>query len=252
MQTQSPEINSLLEALSKAQSEIGVAKTDSSNPHFRSKYADLTSIWEAARGSLTKNGLSVIQSVEIIETGQMCLSTILGHRTGQWIKSLIPMNPIKPDPQTMGALITYYRRYTLAAMVGICPEDDDGEKATQPYRENDSYKESPKRNADNAPASKPKEAVQKIAQPIDEGMPIDPFLNAVQCENLERLIGDDYAYKKAMLKNFKVEFVEELPQSQYDYIFDRVKGYMAQKEAKKNVGQGPSVFTTPKIQELKL
>lgn len=249
MQTQSPEINSLLEALSKAQAKIEGAKMDASNPFFKSKYADLSSVWSAARDPLTENGLCVIQSVEVIETGQTCLCTLLGHKSGQWIKSLIPMKPLKDDPQTMGSLITYYRRYTLAAIVGISPEDDDGEQASQSYRE---YQ--PKRNADVAPAPVPKK--EKVAKPEEakkEEMPsIDPLLTAIQCENLDRMIGEDYAYKNAMLKHCQVEFIEEIPQSKYSYLFDRVKAYVEGKEAKKNASKGPSVFEGSKIQELKL
>lgn len=124
----SPEIGQLLEALSKAQAIMRGALEDSSNPYFKSNYADLTSVWEACREPLTKNGLSVIQTIQVVN-GASCLVSILGHLSGQWIKSVLPINPSKPDIQALGSAITYCRRYALSALVGVCPVDDDGEQA---------------------------------------------------------------------------------------------------------------------------
>lgn len=124
----SPEINKLLEALAKAQSIMQGAIEDSQNPFFKSKYADLTSVWEACREPLTKNGLSVVQTIQIIDGGN-CLVTILGHLSGQWIKSVLPITPSKNDIQALGSAITYCRRYALSSLVGVCPIDDDGEQA---------------------------------------------------------------------------------------------------------------------------
>lgn len=124
-----PMLNELLSALAKAQGQISHAKKDKKNPFFKSSYADLSSVWEACREPLASNGLSVIQTVEGNRT-DMFLVTWLGHSSGQWIKSKLPMLLQKFDPQSQGSAITYARRYALSAMVGICAdEDDDGEKA---------------------------------------------------------------------------------------------------------------------------
>lgn len=128
MEMQSTEISSLLEALAKAQSTMSDAVKDSANPFFKSRYADLTSVWEACRDPLTKNGLSVIQITQIVN-GATCLVSILGHLSGQWIKSILPIKPAKDDIQSLGSAITYTRRYALSALVGVCPSDDDGEAA---------------------------------------------------------------------------------------------------------------------------
>jgi hypothetical protein len=122
----SAELGKLLEALARAQAIMQGAIQDSSNPFFKSTYADLTSVWEACRDPLTKNGLSVIQTTQIIN-GQNCLVSILGHLSGQWIKSVLEIKPSKPDIQSLGSAITYCRRYALSALVGVCPVDDDGE-----------------------------------------------------------------------------------------------------------------------------
>lgn len=126
---QSDHINELAMALAKAQGEMDNAKKDCNNPFFKSKYADLTSVWAACREPLTKNGLAVTQTMSD-QDGKLILITMLLHASGQWIKSCLPIIAQKPDAQALGAAITYMRRFSLSAMVGICPEDDDGNLAS--------------------------------------------------------------------------------------------------------------------------
>lgn len=126
----SENINELAAALSKAQSEVQSARMDSKNPFFKSKYADLTSIWDAARPALGKYNLCVMQCMEIVGE-KTILVTTLAHASGQWMKSCLPLSPGKPGMQEMGSAITYARRYALAALIGIVcdSDDDDGEKS---------------------------------------------------------------------------------------------------------------------------
>lgn len=128
--TRSESINELATALAKAQSQIEGARKDSTNPHFRSSYADLSSVWEACRKALTANGLSVAQG-PVSDDGRIGVSTMLMHTSGQWIQSTFSMRPAKDDPQGAGSALTYARRYALAAMVGVAPEDDDGNAASE-------------------------------------------------------------------------------------------------------------------------
>ena len=121
----SESIAELAKALAMAQSEIKGAAKDSTNPHFKTKYADLASVWDACREPLTKNGLSVAQSTRM-EGNAVVVITMLLHSSGEYIRGEISLPPTKPDPQGHGSAITYARRYALAAMVGIAPEDDDG------------------------------------------------------------------------------------------------------------------------------
>lgn len=129
MELQSENINELMAALSQAQGEIKNAVKDSNNPFFKSKYADLASIKEACQTALTTHGIAVVQATNILENGTLVLVTTLGHASGQWMKGIYPLNPVKNDPQGMGSAVTYARRYTLAAMVGVISDDDDGEAA---------------------------------------------------------------------------------------------------------------------------
>lgn len=110
----------------KAQKEIGAAVKDSSNPFFKSKYADLGSVMEACKKALNDNGISVLQPVNGDE-----VETILIHESGEWLSSNTKIVcKVSNDPQAYGSAITYARRYGLQSMVFIPAEDDDGNKAT--------------------------------------------------------------------------------------------------------------------------
>lgn len=128
---QSEVINELAGALSKAQGEMQAAIKDKVNPFFKSSYADLGSVWDAARPVLSKYGLCVLQTTELVADGsRIVMVTTLAHTSGQWMKSYLPLNPSKNDSQGIGAALTYLRRYSLSAIVGVvCDEDDDGETA---------------------------------------------------------------------------------------------------------------------------
>jgi len=122
--THSEQTDKLAAALVKVQAAIKPAVKSSANPFFKSKYADLGEVWNACREALTANGIAVVQGGD----GD-CLQTTLLHTSGQWISGSFRLMAIKPDPQAMGSAITYMRRYSLASMVGVQAEDDDGEAA---------------------------------------------------------------------------------------------------------------------------
>jgi hypothetical protein len=135
----SDQLDALAAALTKAQATVKGAVKDSENPHFRSKYADLASVWEACRDALTRNGLSVVQLPGYAD-GVATLDTMLLHTSGQWIRGTAGAPLGKQDAQGVGSALTYLRRYALAAVASVCPEDDDGEaavnrKAPQPLHE---------------------------------------------------------------------------------------------------------------------
>ena len=120
---QSESINELATALSLAQAKFETASKDS-KAHY-GKYADLKSVWEAARGPLTENGLSIVQTIEITSMGQVLVTQLL-HKSGQWIKGhTLLMLPPTCTMQIFSAAVTYARRFSLSAMIGIVPEDPD-------------------------------------------------------------------------------------------------------------------------------
>jgi hypothetical protein len=126
----SENINELSTALAKAQAKITNAAKDSVNPHLKSSYADLASIWNACREPLSENGLAVIQSPELVDGG-VILTTRLMHSSGQWVQGNLKIPVNKNDAQGVGSAISYGRRYALAAMVGVTAGDDDGTAATK-------------------------------------------------------------------------------------------------------------------------
>jgi hypothetical protein len=133
--TRSPSIAALAAALAKAQGEMEGAAKGNVNPHFKSKYADLASVWDACRGPLSKHGLSILQPVRA-DGPMVTVTTILAHSSGEWIEEALTMTASQNTPQGVGSAITYGRRYGLASMVGIAPEDDDGNAASaQPARQ---------------------------------------------------------------------------------------------------------------------
>lgn len=126
-------VNELTTALAKAQAVMTGAKKDAENPHFRSKYADLASVWEACRDALTKNGLSVVQSPRLVGVGEsgwlVEVETTLFHASGQFLSDTLAVPVTKVDAQGVGSALTYARRYSLSAFVGVAPEDDDANAA---------------------------------------------------------------------------------------------------------------------------
>ena len=127
----SDKIDKLAGALAKAQGEMDGAASKSSNPFFKSSYADLHTVIMSAIPYLSKNGLSVTQGNEIIP-GAVCVTTTLLHESGQWLRSKIKLPMEKVNAQGVGAATTYGRRYGLAAMVGIAQNEDDGNSISQP------------------------------------------------------------------------------------------------------------------------
>jgi len=128
---QSPTLGALAGALAKAQGSIEGAKKGSTNPHFKSRYADLSEVWDACREALAANEIAVIQ-LPSADGARVTVRTTLVHSSGEWISSELTMACRDATPQSLGSGITYGRRYGLAAVVGIAPEDDDGQAASRP------------------------------------------------------------------------------------------------------------------------
>lgn len=136
--------NGLAAALAKAQGAIPNPKKDTENPFFKSKYADLAAVWDAARPHLCANGLAFVQ-MPSAEGNKVTVTGKLLHASGEWLESSITGYAKDTSPQAIGSCITYLRRYQLSAMLGIAAEaDDDGNAASV-----------------GEPAKKPKTAAQE-------------------------------------------------------------------------------------------
>jgi hypothetical protein len=124
-------VGELFGALAKAQANIGGAIKGKVNPAFKSKYADLAAVWDAWQEVGPAQDLSVVQLVGAIKDSRVLVTTILGHKSGEWIMETSETPVTKADAQGSVSATTYARRCALSAMVGIAPEDDDGNAAVR-------------------------------------------------------------------------------------------------------------------------
>jgi hypothetical protein len=179
-------ITNIAPALNRAQAAVKPAAKDSLNPHFRSRYADLGAVWDACRDALAENELSVLQLPTAAEPGYCGLETILLHVSGEFVSSTAQIPLGKNEPQGYGSALTYLRRYSLAALLGIVADDDDDASAAQPPRgashqpskDTDKRNDTPKKEANSGTPKKeansgtPKaraQLVQKLKRARDEG-----------------------------------------------------------------------------------
>lgn len=197
-------LGKLFEALAKAQLDMEVAKTESINQFFKSKYSDLATIVKASRPALAKNGLSIIQRVLPNDKGFLHLFTRLCHSSGEWIESKMPILPPKSDIQTIASYITHIRRYSYASIAGVVAsdEDDDGEKAMEAPRQQGIAISAPLGNI-----SKPQ--LQMLSMEL-EGYP----------EIVEQV-----------LKGFKISKLSDLPEKRYTKCIERIREIKQAKES---------------------
>ena len=119
-------------ALVKAQKAFGPALKTATNPHFKSRYADLAACVEAVIGGLNDNGIALIQRNSLDDAG-VTVETVFLHESGEMLEcGKLHVPAAKHDPQGYGSALTYARRYSLMAACGIAPEDDDGNAGSKP------------------------------------------------------------------------------------------------------------------------
>jgi hypothetical protein len=132
---QSNDVGQIAAALARAQKNMGNATKDAKNEHLRSKYATLASVREACQMPLANEEIAIVQ-LPATEGDKIAVTTMLIHSSGQWIScemsAHLSANKALTEVQAVGSVITYLRRYTLAALVGIAVEDDDGNAAPKP------------------------------------------------------------------------------------------------------------------------
>lgn len=123
----------LYTALLAFQRAVGPVKKDASNPAFRTKYATLQSVLETVEDPLSDNGLVLLQRFTVDEGEPILVTEVIHAETGERITSAVRVvGKDMADPQKVGGAITYYRRYSLLALLGLAPEDDDGNAGAKP------------------------------------------------------------------------------------------------------------------------
>lgn len=185
MLTMSESVTDFAAAMAKVQAEIGGAVKDSVNPAFRSKYADLGAVWDAWQPIGPKHGFAVMQFPGVFdpEAKTMGMDQLITHASGQWVSGSMTIPLSKVDAQGYGSACTYARRYALSAGVGICPEDDDGNAASQ------------------RPAHDPTPA---------------KGITAAQCADLRKLLKQADSGEEAFVEWLKCGTLPELAPAQFD------------------------------------
>jgi hypothetical protein len=191
----SDQINELAKAMAGAQASFRHAEKNSTNPHLKSKYADLSAVIDAVREPLSKAGIAYVQ-LPSVENNVVTVTTRLLHESGQWAEAQLSLVVHKTDIQSMGAAITYGRRYSLAAMLGIASDEEDDAVAAMPpaerkqdFRKIDAAPAKPAPKIDAAPA-KP---VSKPAQAPAEG--VTPEEKDRVWKRFKQLYGDEASAK---------------------------------------------------------
>jgi hypothetical protein len=198
-------------ALVKAQKEFGPALKTSTNPHFRSRYADLSACVEAVIDALNNNGIALIQKSHSCDNG-VIVETVFIHESGETLDcGVLHVPASKQDPQGYGSALTYARRYSLMAACGIAPEDDDGNAASKRV----------------APPLNPLDAIVKAAPKVDlvkieDDMPTPgsvffcvPGKDPIQCDSIEKFITEynslaEKVVNSKLAKDAKVKKLGEL------------------------------------------
>lgn len=157
----SESIKEIATALCRFQGAVEKIKKTATNPFFHSKYANLADILDVIREPLSESGLSFVQ----FPKGQCELETMLMHTSGEWMSETYEMKPTKNDPQGLGSVITYQRRYALGAILGLnIDEDDDGNSASAKPKSQQTTTQPPK-PVDELPIAV---AEMKSAKTLDE------------------------------------------------------------------------------------
>lgn len=199
---QKTEHKSIAAALASAQMDMGPALKTANNPHFKTKYANLSAVVEACLEALNKNGIAVIQPTGEDERGRY-VETMLLHTSGQELTCRVPLIVAKNDMQGYGSAVTYARRYGLMCMTGIAPEDDDGNAAASAPPE----KRQPQLNAKDQ--VRPEQiAIRAAVDSLNNADSIDQL--AAIFKDLPRPIQGDNAVIAAKDKR-KAELAEQIP-----------------------------------------
>jgi hypothetical protein len=176
-------VKQIATALVKAQKEFGPALKTSTNPHFRSKYADLAACVEAVIDALNNNGIYLMQMTHETPDGAMA-ETVFLHESGEMLsagKLFFPAS--KHDAQGYASSLSYVRRYSLMAACGIAPEDDDGNAAVKTPPRGGVISAPQQAKPEPKPEPKPQEPVKGMAEVVDFAM--NMFIQFLPTANTE-------------------------------------------------------------------
>ena len=200
----SDSIKELATALSKAQSQVQDARKDKKGQGY--KYADLSQILQIVRPVLAENGLAIVQFPTECEKDRLAIETVITHESGEYMASSYSMEieqiisnagkAVTSKAQASGSVITYMRRYALAAVMGITQEDNDAAL----NREH------------QAAASEPKISAEQAAY-------LYPFVT----QEGEGGVLEWSIQGQMIFQEYKINVVEDLPASKFEELKQRLE-----------------------------
>lgn len=221
----SDSIAKLAAALCEVQKTELFALTDKENPFFKRKYADLSSVWDAIRLPLTNNGLAVTQTMASHNTDGVTIETTLMHASGEHISGSLYIKPEKNTPQGLGSAITYGRRYALMGIVGIAPEDDDGERAMARRRGN-------KKEASKTTIQEPDVPSAVVKKPDAKGTEtVEEFFVRKKMSKDEVIEFNDYLVESAELLGMDIKTLKRNAEAADD-LEDMLESVIKRRDAK--------------------
>ncbi len=167
-------MENLAKSFISAKKAFSPALKDKTNPHFRSKYADLGACVEAVNDAFLDNDIVFYQETSESDSG-VIVETVLMHSSGETLRcGKISVPASKQDAQGYGSALTYARRYSLMTACGIAPEDDDGNAAVKSQVE----KTSATKGAFEALGGKRQSVIVDVKTAINERMAADDIIGA--------------------------------------------------------------------------
>ncbi len=196
-------MKNLATALMRAQSEMGALVKTTKGEH--GKYATLADVQDVCYPALRNHGIVVFQSVgtEILENGSLVVRvscTLYHAESGENLVNEIVLPPTKNDARGVGSAITYARRYILTTMVGLAPEDDDGQSASNNHSQS---------SAAVSKSAQPKAVMPvKAAAPtiFDDFQPCDKWLNGTEAKKVavdEGWCANEFEAKNSLLNSLQ-------------------------------------------------
>ena len=196
----SQENTNIAAALAKSWGELETPKHNAtvkvslkSGGSYSFDYTDLNGIFEAARKVFKENGISVIQNsyTESTERGPLaCVETMFLHSSGEWVKSLPLKFPAAPGMQDFGGQITYMKRYSLSAMLGIATEKDDDANGAS----GNTYDYSNRQQGNSSQQSSNRSNIPMPANAKEAGAIVINFGNKHKGKTLKQIWQDDISY----------------------------------------------------------
>jgi len=221
LQLSSEKVDELYGALAKAQGEFTVAQKDKDGVSFKSggvvKYADLAGVFAAARAALSKHELAVIQAINVDEDGDYYLHSTLTHSSGQWIRSVVRLVPSRNDIHGLASTITYMRRYTFSALVGVVVEDEDDDGAEAMKEQKKNYEEGVEVNHNMKNKRKPNYTT----------------VTSEQLDELKYEIGDFKDIAQGIMETYDIAALALLPKDAFRSVIRQVRNIVQIRTTKK-------------------